>query len=79
MCTNLCGQCQGISCTNVSMTQLTANTDSESEEENSQDMITSLDNEVVDEDSDVTMEENKESCMSLNVSKSKKRMYSDVE
>ena len=79
MCTNLCGQCQGISCTNVSMTQLTANTDSESEEENSQDMITSLDNEVVDEDSEVTMEENEESCMSLNVSKSKKRMYSDVE
>jgi hypothetical protein len=79
MCTNLCGQCQGISCTNVSMTQLTANTDSESEEENSQDMITSLDNEVVDENSDVTMKENEESCMSLNVSKSKKRMYSDVE
>ena len=80
MCTNLCGQCQGISCTNV--TQLTADTDSESEEENSQDMIRSLDNEVVDDDSDVTMEENEESFMSLNVpksKKSKKRMYSDVE
>jgi len=79
LCTNLCGQCQGISCTNVSMTQLTANTDSESEKENSQDMIITSDSEVVDDDSDVTREGNEASCMSMNVLKSKKRCYSDVE
>ena len=62
---------------NVSMTQLTANTDSESEEENSQDMVITSDDEVVDEvvddDSDLTREENEASCMSMNVLKSKKR------
>jgi len=80
LCTILCGHCQGVSCTNASTAQLESNQDSESDGENSLHGDVKTDDEIVDDDGDAASDAIEDSCVSMQVvSKSKKRLYSDLD
>jgi len=80
LCSMLCGNCQGVSCTNASSASLESNQDSESDEEISHHQDVNSDDEDEEDDGDVASQMNEDSCMSMReVPKSKKRLYSDLE